>query len=133
MAGSYRLVHPDMSITEAGDLAIELSPRIPTRSSYLILVGQGPFFVRVIFEKLKPALSRLETLDLPSPKNRMPLTPSRTEDPECCICMNAILEGDLDQGLRSCSHRFHSNCVRRWLEFGQLSCPTCRCDVKYKS
>ncbi|KAL2928586.1 RING-H2 finger protein ATL66 [Bienertia sinuspersici] len=49
----------------------------------------------------------------------------REDEMECCICLGAFEDGDKVKVLPKCDHRFHSECVDRWLST-QSSCPLCR-------
>jgi len=41
---------------------------------------------------------------------------------ECCICLNIIT----DPVQYICSHRYCRNCIMRWINLGNRSCPLCR-------
>jgi hypothetical protein len=51
------------------------------------------------------------------------------EAEDCVICMNPMVEGtgegDAGSMIAPCDHRFHSNCLQRWMAV-KLECPTCR-------
>ncbi|KAL8504880.1 hypothetical protein ACS0TY_016172 [Phlomoides rotata] len=47
---------------------------------------------------------------------------------ECAICLSIFQEGDRVKVLPLCNHRFHSECVGKWLRT-RSSCPMCRCGV----
>ncbi|KAL9230208.1 hypothetical protein vseg_005591 [Gypsophila vaccaria] len=47
------------------------------------------------------------------------------DEVECCICLGVFEDGDKVKVLHECQHRFHSDCVDRWLS-GQATCPLCR-------
>ncbi|KAK9683461.1 hypothetical protein RND81_10G142700 [Saponaria officinalis] len=53
----------------------------------------------------------------------------REDEMECCICLGVFEEGDKVKVLTECFHRFHSDCVDRWLG-SQPSCPLCRVNLK---
>ncbi|KAL9231443.1 hypothetical protein vseg_006673 [Gypsophila vaccaria] len=48
---------------------------------------------------------------------------------ECCICLGVFEDGDKVKVLSDCQHRFHSDCVDRWL-LCHPTCPLCRVDLK---
>ncbi|KAK9700005.1 hypothetical protein RND81_08G210500 [Saponaria officinalis] len=48
---------------------------------------------------------------------------------ECCICLGVFDDGDKVKVLDECQHRFHSDCVDRWL-LSQPTCPLCRVSLK---
>lgn len=45
----------------------------------------------------------------------------------CAICLNELLSGGSEQ-LRTlpCSHRYHRDCIARWLGIGKNDCPICK-------
>ncbi|XP_074278449.1 RING-H2 finger protein ATL66-like [Silene latifolia] len=53
----------------------------------------------------------------------------REDEMECCICLGVFDDGDKVKVLNECNHRFHSDCVDRWL-IGQATCPLCRLSLK---
>jgi len=45
---------------------------------------------------------------------------------ECIICLDKLFPTtDIVVKLKSCGHKFHKECITRWLK-GQKTCPTCR-------
>ncbi|CAO2825697.1 unnamed protein product [Amaranthus hypochondriacus] len=59
-------------------------------------------------------------------------TVGREDEMECCICLGVFEEGDKVKVLPKCDHRFHSDCVDRWLST-QSSCPLCRLSFRVES
>ena len=53
----------------------------------------------------------------------------REDQMECCICLGVFEDGDKVKVLAQCQHRFHSDCVDRWL-LTQSSCPLCRVSLR---
>ena len=51
---------------------------------------------------------------------------------ECSICADAMSMDDTLQRIAGCSHLFHRDCIRQWLETGQRSCPVCRNAVRLR-
>lgn len=47
------------------------------------------------------------------------------EAAECCICLSNFEDGHKVKVLPKCSHRFHSECVDKWLR-NCSNCPLCR-------
>jgi hypothetical protein len=43
----------------------------------------------------------------------------------CAICLSDFADGEIVRVLPVCGHRFHVDCVDRWL-LSRCSCPTCR-------
>ncbi|XP_015973732.1 RING-H2 finger protein ATL66 [Arachis duranensis] len=48
---------------------------------------------------------------------------------ECCICLSAFRDGEKLKTLPGCKHRFHCECVDKWLT-NHSSCPLCRASLK---
>ena len=51
---------------------------------------------------------------------------------ECCLCLEAIKDGEMVTRLPTCGHEFHQQCVTRWLcegqQFKARRCPLCNSD-----
>ena len=43
---------------------------------------------------------------------------------ECSICLSEIIPGSYR--ITNCGHYFHKNCLARWNNMGNNSCPNCR-------
>ena len=59
-----------------------------------------------------------------------PLLTASGEQPECCLCMEAFIEGESVRQL-PCDHFFHLACIDRWFAartFQIRSCPLCKRD-----
>lgn len=44
----------------------------------------------------------------------------------CAVCLNEFESSDEIRQLTNCSHIFHKNCLDKWLEHDQKTCPLCR-------
>lgn len=47
----------------------------------------------------------------------------------CNICLEEYTQKDSDEESARqlpCGHRFHLNCIKKWLDGGSTNCPTCR-------
>lgn len=53
---------------------------------------------------------------------------NRTKSFKCCICINLIKFGDDLMEIELCHHKFHSNCLSKWLKRSN-QCPICRSSV----
>ncbi|KAI3691924.1 hypothetical protein L6452_31727 [Arctium lappa] len=48
------------------------------------------------------------------------------EKPMCSVCLNDVGGGDPIRELVNCRHVFHRECLDRWVDEGQVTCPLCR-------
>lgn len=50
------------------------------------------------------------------------------EDEECIcpVCADSIKNRDEIRELCNCSHVFHKDCLDKWVDEGQVTCPLCR-------
>ncbi len=46
---------------------------------------------------------------------------------ECSICIENILDEDKD--ITKCTHVFHKECIKKWLESNN-TCPSCKTELK---
>lgn len=46
--------------------------------------------------------------------------------PTCVICLEDLEARHKVRELKNCIHTFHVECIDRWMDAGQLSCPLCR-------
>ncbi|XP_010058375.2 probable E3 ubiquitin-protein ligase RHA1A [Eucalyptus grandis] len=44
----------------------------------------------------------------------------------CAVCLSSIEGRDEVRELSSCSHAFHRECLDRWVDHNQVTCPVCR-------
>ncbi|KAI6706942.1 hypothetical protein NL676_009904 [Syzygium grande] len=44
----------------------------------------------------------------------------------CAVCLSSIEERDEVRELSNCSHAFHRECLDRWVDHDQVTCPLCR-------
>lgn len=51
---------------------------------------------------------------------------------ECCICLGIFQDGEKIKVLPDCRHRYHSECVDKWLRT-HSSCPLCRASLRFES
>lgn len=54
---------------------------------------------------------------------------SNQNQSECCICLGIFQDGEKVKVLPDCRHRYHSECVDKWLRT-QSSCPLCRASLR---
>ena len=55
-----------------------------------------------------------------------------SEAATCPICLEDVGEAD-GHTLDGCNHRFHAGCLIPWLRGGNLTCPSCRTDLRQVS
>ena len=72
----------------------------------------------------------LEELDLGIPEFKL-YEREGDESSVCSICLDPIEEGEMEQTLNPCKHRFHFRCITNWLKTRYLNptCPVCRTKV----
>lgn len=44
----------------------------------------------------------------------------------CVVCLGCLERGHQIRELSNCSHVFHSGCLDKWVDHGQMTCPMCR-------
>lgn len=64
--------------------------------------------------------------------NSVEQTNETTTTLECSICLGGFEEGDKVKVLPVCCHRYHCECVDKWL-MAHSSCPICRTSVRVDS
>ena len=47
-------------------------------------------------------------------------------DMECSVCLNCVERSHEIRELCNCYHVFHKECLDRWVDEGQVTCPLCR-------
>ena len=80
-----------------------------------------------------PPATFLEELDLGIPECKLQDSAECEGDDSsvCSICLDPIGEGELQQALNPCKHRFHFRCITNWLKtrYSNPTCPVCRTKV----
>ncbi|GLJ55448.1 hypothetical protein SUGI_1190640 [Cryptomeria japonica] len=51
------------------------------------------------------------------------------EEVVCAVCLNSFEKDDEIRELCNCSHVFHGNCLDKWIDQRQDTCPLCRCSL----
>ncbi|GLT63301.1 hypothetical protein SLA2020_358750 [Shorea laevis] len=82
------------------------------------------FFFTVDHNDMPPQL----TLHLPAARfGDLKLYGAEAEEaPLCSICLVEMEKEDVVSRLPKCCHVFHMNCIEKWLERDQFTCPLCR-------
>lgn len=57
---------------------------------------------------------------------------SMGDDPVCMVCLSSLEEEDEVRELSNCHHTFHKNCLDKWLDHRQTTCPVCRSSLMPK-
>ncbi|KAK7412983.1 hypothetical protein VNO78_04788 [Psophocarpus tetragonolobus] len=73
--------------------------------------------------RLNSGLKKVEMVALPTSTYTHSGSPSLASD--CAICLADFSDGDRIRFLPNCNHRFHVDCIDKWL-LSHSSCPTCR-------
>jgi len=48
------------------------------------------------------------------------------EPPTCRVCLEGLEATDEVRRLGNCAHAFHTRCIDRWIDLGEVTCPLCR-------
>ncbi|XP_057817436.1 brassinosteroid-responsive RING protein 1 [Cryptomeria japonica] len=48
------------------------------------------------------------------------------DEVSCSVCLNEFAENEEIRQLTNCCHIFHKNCLDKWLDHDQKTCPLCR-------
>ncbi|GLJ24441.1 hypothetical protein SUGI_0466730 [Cryptomeria japonica] len=51
------------------------------------------------------------------------------EDVMCAVCLNSLERDDEIRELCNCSHIFHRDCLDKWIDHHQITCPLCKCPL----
>ncbi|XP_010058374.2 probable E3 ubiquitin-protein ligase RHA1A [Eucalyptus grandis] len=91
----------------------------------IIMNGSSPSFVQVPVQTLMAMIkSRLPVVEYATFQER------RGREGEggggCAVCLSSIEGRDEVRELSSCSHAFHRECLDRWVDYKQVTCPVCR-------
>ncbi|QHO51850.1 hypothetical protein HN51_020977 [Arachis hypogaea] len=82
-------------------------------------VDRTPSLSAILIREFLPVVTFREILasdDVASPQ----LTGS------CAVCLTELVMEDEIRWLRNCKHVFHRECVDRWIDHDQKTCPLCR-------
>ncbi|KAG8065948.1 hypothetical protein GUJ93_ZPchr0004g38260 [Zizania palustris] len=44
----------------------------------------------------------------------------------CMVCLERLEATDEVRRLGNCTHAFHTGCIDRWIDMGEVTCPLCR-------
>lgn len=102
-------------------------------NGYVLIVDPtSPSLVSVPVHAVKTAVkSKLPVVhysgeDEHDDEKEEPLSISEEKIRSCTVCLDFIELGDEVRELCNCKHRFHKDCLDRWVDEGQITCPLCR-------
>ncbi|WVZ86847.1 hypothetical protein U9M48_033569 [Paspalum notatum var. saurae] len=72
-------------------------------------------------EDVKQRLPPVEFLELEET-----VAPSSSGEPTCRVCLERLEATDEVRRLGNCAHAFHTRCIDRWIDLGEVTCPLCR-------
>lgn len=61
------------------------------------------------------------------------LTEMRDDDHICAVCLSRLEEEDEIRELSNCFHVFHRDCLDKWVDCDQTTCPLCRSSLALKT
>ncbi|KAB1215628.1 putative RING finger protein P4H10.07 [Morella rubra] len=90
----------------------------------------------LVMDGLYPSLIPVQSV-MASIKKRLPVIEYRTfverynlgedhVDTVCSVCLNCVERSHEIRELLNCSHVFHRECLDRWVDESQVTCPLCR-------
>ncbi|CAL5025827.1 unnamed protein product [Urochloa decumbens] len=47
----------------------------------------------------------------------------------CRVCLEGLEARDEVRRLGNCAHAFHTRCIDRWIDMGEVTCPLCRANL----
>lgn len=50
-------------------------------------------------------------------------------EPTCRVCLERLEARDEVRRLGNCAHAFHTACIDRWIDMGEVTCPLCRAQL----
>lgn len=68
---------------------------------------------------------KLDSRQLEPEPNTEPEKELETDEPECVICLDSLLDMTRQCTLLECGHTYHRDCIKRWTM--EKGCPICRC------
>uniref|UniRef100_A0ACD5UTM7 Uncharacterized protein n=1 Tax=Avena sativa TaxID=4498 RepID=A0ACD5UTM7_AVESA len=51
------------------------------------------------------------------------------QESTCRVCLEPLELTDEVRRLGNCSHAFHTGCIDRWIDVGEVTCPLCRSNL----
>ncbi|KAK4551100.1 hypothetical protein RGQ29_032539 [Quercus rubra] len=89
-----------------------LTPSLIAVDSLMVLIKKRvPVIEYSVFVERHRALTDDEDVDM---------------EMECSVCLNCVERSHEIRELCNCYHVFHKECLDRWVDEGQVTCPLCR-------
>ncbi|RLM73213.1 hypothetical protein C2845_PM15G19480 [Panicum miliaceum] len=73
-----------------------------------------------------PPVEFLELMSLARPTTTVVASSPPGEPPTCRVCLEGLEATDEVRRLGNCAHAFHTRCIDRWIDLGEVTCPLCR-------
>lgn len=64
-----------------------------------------------------------------SPWRYPPRAPEDGAEPTCRVCLDRLEATNEVRRLGNCAHAFHTACIDRWIDMGEVTCPLCRAQL----
>ncbi|ERN07075.1 hypothetical protein AMTR_s00019p00065410 [Amborella trichopoda] len=109
----------------------DLLPRINISKVYLLVRVQQEFSNKYIDETsvqdVQEYRRRLDCI-IQTIKHLNKIEIEDGEQEDCSVCLCGFV-ANTEAWMMPCNHRFHSNCILKWLLDYNRSCPLCRCKL----
>ncbi|GJN26647.1 hypothetical protein PR202_gb14596 [Eleusine coracana subsp. coracana] len=73
-----------------------------------------------------PPVEYLELVTLAEQSPPWTSPPEEEDEPTCRVCLEMLEARDEVRRLGNCAHAFHTACIDRWIDMGEVTCPLCR-------
>ncbi|CAO2036211.1 unnamed protein product [Urochloa humidicola] len=80
-------------------------------------------------ETLKRRLPPVEFLELISHARSSSSEGKPPAAATCRVCLELLESRDEVRRLGNCAHAFHTRCIDRWIDMGEVTCPLCRANL----
>lgn len=129
--------HSPSAVLESLMLSGEHSPLASGHSSLLEsfpamvdAFDTSPFDADPLEHMSYEELSSLENVKTVLPRGYVSTFPAADSEKECLVCYEAHTAGAGSSSVQlPCSHTFHDECARRWLEEESKLCPVCKAEA----
>ncbi|MED6215897.1 hypothetical protein PIB30_002585 [Stylosanthes scabra] len=80
----------------------------------------------ILIREFLPVVTFREILVTNSDDDVAAASAQLTSTGSCAVCLTELVMEDEIRWLRNCKHVFHRECVDRWIDHDQKTCPLCR-------